>query len=147
MQNNVKAKDNNKFDIHSKLHEIDLEIIEDLLQDSKISKAAYVLYVFGFLKKFMFGIMLGTNLPGLLQLMLMLCLNILHALIILYIVVQNLYMSKVKTLTRIINLICLITLESLILSYHLAYHSIEDRILIGVTCTYLALITTAIGII
>lgn len=125
MQNNAKARVNDhKFDIHTKLHEIDLEIIEDLLQDSKISKAAYVFYVYGFLKKFMFGIMLGTNLPGLLQLMLMLTLNILHALIILYIVVQNLYMSKVKTLTRIINLICLITLESLILSYHLAYHSI-----------------------
>lgn len=45
-----------------------------------------------------------------------------------------------------LNLICIIAIEGLILGYNVNYNSIEQMILIGVACTYLAVIITCVSI-
>lgn len=99
------------------------------------------------MKKFMFGIFLSMNVSGLIQLFILITINIIHMLIIIYIIVHKIYNSKLKILTRSINLLCVIALEGIILGYNMNYNNIEDMILMGVTCTYLTIIVTLIGIV
>lgn len=99
------------------------------------------------MKKFMFGIFLSMNVSGLIQLFILITINIIHMLIIIYIIVHKIYNSKLKILTRSINLLCVIALEGIILGYNMNYNNIEGMILMGVTCTYLTIIVTLIGIV
>lgn len=130
-----------------KLSEVELEIVEDLLQDCHLgNKVSYAFYVYGYLKKMALGLLLGTGLSGLVQTFLLISINIGHLLMIAYIVAYRVYKSKIKILTRTINLVCVIVLEGLVLGYNLTYSSIDTKILIGVTCTYLTLIATGVGL-
>lgn len=128
---------------------VDYYIIEDLLLDCKTNQSlcAQVFYVYNFTKKFAFGIFLAMPLAGSTQLYLLLAINGAHLFLILYLLWHNIPNSRLKIGTRTINLLCVIALEVLILAYNLLDRQVERMILLGVTCTYLAIAVTLIGIV
>ena len=124
------------------------EMLEDMLQDCKMeSNLSTILYLYGFYRKFLLALFLNPAIPGLLQIVLILCLNILQAYFLMYMVSNKLYTSKVKMTTRSITIVCIIVIETIILAYNINYLSMEMMILLGVTCTYLTIIATIGGIV
>lgn len=107
----------------------------------------YVFYLLNFYRKYVFGLVLGVPMNGYVQVGVFLLVNILQLLMIVYIVGNSLYLGRFKIMTRIINLVCVIVLECLILVYNVYDREINRMILIGVACTYLAMVVTGIGII
>lgn len=105
--------------------QLQVEIYEDLLQDCKIQgSVTYVFYIYNFMKKFMFGFVLAANLPGLIQVLLLLVINSIHLVLMGYIVANNIFNSRIKILTRMLNLVSIIAIEGLILGYNVNYNSI-----------------------
>ena len=122
-------------------------MLEDLYQDCNLnSKLAPVLYVFTYYRKLAFALFLNPVIPGIVQVVLLMFINFLQFFIVVYMVSNRLYTSKLKIITRTINLICVLGIEAMILSYNINDYSIEKMILIGVSCTYLTIIATIAGI-
>jgi hypothetical protein len=72
----------------------------------------------------MFGFVLAANLPGLIQVLLLLVINSIHLVLMGYIVANNIFNSRIKILTRMLNLVSIIAIEGLILGYNVNYNSI-----------------------
>lgn len=106
-----------------------------------------ILYIASYLRKLSFGLILNQEIPGLVQIFLMILVNFVQVSLIVYMVANRLYTSRLKVITRSINVICIIGIEFLILAYNVSGPSTDRLILIGVTCTYLTIIATITGFI
>lgn len=101
------------------------EIFEDLFQDVELtSRVSYIIYTFAFLRKFFFAMFLSPILPGLVQIILLVTINTAYLFLIIYIVINKIFTSKIKVLIRIISLLSLISLEIVILVYNMNYSEV-----------------------
>lgn len=117
--------------------------MQDNYMDQKVT---YIYYVFNYYRKLLFALCLLSIFPGLIQIYLLIILNSLHLAFQFYLVVARTYKSKMKIIIRFINDICIITIEVLILLYNLNDYGQTTMINIGMTCFYLAVVTTLMGI-
>jgi hypothetical protein len=132
----------------NKDNKANIEIYEDLMQDNSMNqKVTYIYYVFNYYRKVLFAMCLLSIFPGLIQIYFLIILNTLHLAFQVYLVVSRTFKSKMKLVVRFINDICIITIEVLILLYNLNDYSKNTMIKIGMTCLYLAVVTTIMGII
>ena len=85
------------------------DVLEDLFQDCKLdSNLSVIIYLSTFFRKFFLAMFLNPQIPGLLQIFLLLSVNSFQIYLIVYMVSNNLYTSKIKVITRSINLLCVI---------------------------------------
>lgn len=118
-----------------------------MFQDVDIkSRASYVAYMLAFGRKFFFAMFLTPALPGLIQINMLIFVNLMHFFFIAYIVLNRLFTSKIKVITRAINVLSIIVLELVILIYNINYSAKENMIAMGITCTYLTIVATITGI-
>ena len=124
------------------------DVLEDLFQDCKMdSSLSVILYLSTYFKKFFLAMFLNPQIPGILQVLLLLSVHLFQIYLIIYMVSNTLYNNKLKVITRSINLLCVICIEVMILAYNINYLSVSSMILIGVTCTYLTIIATIAGVV
>lgn len=85
------------------------EIYDDLLHDCSItSKATYIYYITGFYRKIMFSISLLYFIPGKIQAYSVIAINAVYLFLTFYIIIKRVYNSKIKMLTKTINILCII---------------------------------------
>ena len=85
------------------------DVLEDLFQDCKLdSNLSVIIYLSTFFRKFFLAMFLNPQIPGLLQILLLLSVNSFQIYLIVYMVSNNLYTSKIKVITRSINLLCVV---------------------------------------
>lgn len=94
----------------------------------------------------MYAVFLLSFIPGLVQLYLLLTVNFIHLAFQIYLIVARTYKSKMKIIIRMTNDICLISLEVLIIVYNMNNYGNNTMINIGLTCLYLTITTTLMGI-
>lgn len=124
-----------------------VDVYEDLLQDNAMSQpVTYIYYVFNYYRKVFFALSLSQWIPGLIQLYLLLTLNLIHLAFQIYLVASKVFRSRIKIVIRFINSLCILALEFLILLYNLQSHDSPTMITIGLSCLYLALTTTILGV-
>lgn len=118
------------------------------MQDNKMNqKVTYIYYLFNYYRKIFFAMFLLSIFPGLVQIYLLILLNSLHLAFQVYLVVARTYKSKMKIIIRFINDICIITIQVMILLYNLNNYDKRTMINIGMSCLYLAVVTTIMGVI
>jgi len=82
----------------------------------------YVYYIFNYYRKIFFALCLTDTLPGLVQIYLLICLNSVHLGFQLYLISAKTYKSRSKVVVRLINSICIIGVEVLIMVYNLSWY-------------------------
>jgi hypothetical protein len=98
------------------------------------------------MRKVLFAFSLSTVLPGSFQCSIIIFINLSYFLLIIYVVYKRLYKSKIKMLIKIINCLCVVGIEFIILFYNLYVNDLSLMIQLGTTCVYLALIATIAGL-
>jgi hypothetical protein len=125
-----------------------VEVFEDLMQDNTMGQSVtYIYYIFNYYRKIFFALCLTDTLPGLVQVYLLICLNTGHLAFQLYLVSAKTFKSKSKVIVRLINSLCIIAVEILIIVYNLNWYDTATMINIGMSCFYLSIITALLNII
>jgi hypothetical protein len=125
---------------------VEVEIYEDLMQDCKVRiPITSIFYLYNFYRKIAFGVILGSSVPGLAQVLLLILINSGILGLLGYAILHNVFNSRVKMIMRTLNLLSVLAIEVLILCYNLIYCSIETMILIGVSCTYMTVVITGVS--
>lgn len=120
----------------------------DLMQDCELDHGAtYAFYVFTFYRKVLFGMLLFDLIPSQLQAYSILSVNTCYLLMICYILYRRIFLSRIKMFTRVLNASCVIAIEAIMIYYNSYTHSVKVRVDLGVSCVYLAIISTIIGVV
>ena len=61
-----------------------------------------------YFRRVMFGIFLCPSIPGLVQIFLLISLNFTQFFLLVYVVINKLYTSKIKIVTRSVNIVCIL---------------------------------------
>lgn len=79
------------------------------MQDCDLYRnGTYLFYLLAFYRKFMFGMALFDMIPAFTQGYAVLSINILYLMMIVYIVAKKIFLSKLKILTKTLNVLCVI---------------------------------------
>jgi len=97
------------------------------------------------MRKVIFAFSLSTVLPGLFQCGIIIFVNFCYLLLIMYIVYRRIYKSKVKMLIKLINVLCILIIELIMLIYKFQT-DLSLMIQLGTTCVYLAIVATIAGL-
>lgn len=130
---------------HNKLMK---DVYEDLLLDCHLDNSAtYAFYVISYYRKVLFGLSLLYYIPGMVQGSWIIAVNTIYLSFMLYVISQKIFNSKLKMLTKTINVLCVIGIEIVMLYYNKEQHSIELMLDLGASCVYLAIIATITGVV
>lgn len=88
-----------------------VEIYQDLMQDCVINnKITYIFFIYTYYRKIIFSLFLNSYFSGSLQLIIFIIINIIYLSLLIYIIIYKLFISKIKMLTRLINILIIITI-------------------------------------
>jgi hypothetical protein len=125
-----------------------VEVYEDLMQDNNMSlPITYIYYIFNYYRKLLFALIILKNLPGLVQIYLLITLNTAHLSFQIYLIFSKVYLSKSKVVIRLINSVSIIIVELLIVVYNLNNYGNQVNVNIGLACFYLSIATTILGVV
>ena len=101
------------------------DVYEDLLNDCHLDRpATYAFFIVGYYRKILFGLSLLNYIPGMIQGYCVISVNGIYLAFILYIVSQKIFNSKLKMLTKTLNVLCVIGIEGIMIYYNYRPHSI-----------------------
>lgn len=107
----------------------------------------YIYYVFNYYRKIWFALFLLSDIPGLIQIYMLILINITHFSFQIYLIVTKVYLSLAKVIIRFINALFVIFLEILIVLYNSNDYDVDSMIKIGLICIYISLTATILGLI
>lgn len=118
------------------------------MQDNSMDHSVtYIYYVFNYYRKIWFAVFLLSDIPGLIQIYMLILINIIHFSFQIYLIVTKVYLSLAKVIIRFINALCVIFLEILIVLYNTNDYDVDSMIKIGLICIYISLTATILGLI
>lgn len=85
--------------------------------------------------------------PSLIQGYAILSVNTCYLGMILYVVYRKIFLSRIKMVTRVLNALCVISIEVIMIYYNSQVHSVEVKVNLGASCVFLAIISTIIGVV
>jgi hypothetical protein len=95
------------------------EVYEDLLNDCQIDRpATYAFFIVSYYRKVIFGLALLHYIPGVTQGYAVIAVNTIYLGSILYIVTQKIFNSKLKMLTKTLNVLCVMGIEVVMIYYN-----------------------------
>jgi hypothetical protein len=81
------------------------------MNDCKINgRITYIYYLYNFHKKFIIGVFLAAKISGEVQIGILLSLNSIHLVLVCYLIKNKIFNSRVKIITRTVNLISVISI-------------------------------------
>ncbi len=117
------------------------------MQDCDLSQSAtYAFYVVAFYRKVLFAFSMIEIIPGMVQGYSVIAINCIYLAFIFYVISRRIFYSKLKMLTKIINALCVIGIEVVMIYYNQKHHDIQTMLDLGATCVYLAIIATITGV-